>query len=226
MAVKLRGTVQLTPTRLEGDMAFRRRPNMKGMNPSLIAYLMQSHFSPVPLSNITISERKFPFRVRADLQRAIDHLFSSETMIIHFCGVRKEYSHDELTLSDCVVVSEHSPAVAVPPQYEEGNIGEDESVRCLKNALWLLEERESKFAVLLAPAGSYGRVTGVQFQIAVVNDPTGTRITQHFFKHLENSVLKAESYRGKILSLEQSQHSYFGSSTGITAHKLRTVERD
>lgn len=39
-------------------------------------------------------------------------------------------------------------------------------------------------------------------------------------------MLKAESYRGKILSLEQTDHSYSGESSGIKVHKLRTVERD
>jgi len=195
-------------------------------NVTLIATLMQSHFAPTPLANITISERKFPFRVRADLQRAIDRLFGKDTTICHFCGVRKEYAHEGLTMSDCIVASQHSPAISVPPQYEEVNVGDEEPIRCLKTALWLLEKGESRYAVLLAPAGHFGQVTGMQFQIAVVNDATGTRLTQEFFKHLEDSVLKAESYRGKILSLELSEHSYFGSSTGITVHKLRTVERE
>ena len=56
--------------------------------------------------------------------------------------------------------------------------------------------------MLLAPAGHFGQVTGIQFQVATANNPAGTRITRMFFKHLEESVLKAESYRGKILSLE------------------------
>jgi hypothetical protein len=116
--------------------------------------MVRSHFHPVPLGNITISERKFPFRVRADLQRAIDRLFSSETKILHFCGIRKEYAH-------------------------EG-----------------------------------------------VGSAEGTKITQRFFKHLEDSVLRAESYRGKILSLEQAVHSYSGEASGITVHTLRTVERN
>ena len=66
----------------------------------------------------------------------------------------------------------------------------------------------------------------MQFQIAVVNNNDGAQITQAFFRHLEESVLKAESYRGKILSLEEPEHRYTGSSTGITVHKLRTVERE
>ena len=39
-------------------------------------------------------------------------------------------------------------------------------------------------------------------------------------------LVKAESYRGKILSLEQQEHSYSGQSSGIAVHKLRTVERE
>jgi hypothetical protein len=116
--------------------------------------------------------------------------------------------------------------VSVPPQYEEIDVGDQQPVRCLKNGVWFLEKGESKFVVLLAPAGQYGCVTGVQFQIATVNNAAGSRITQQFFQHLEESVLRAESYRGKILSLEQSEHAYSGESSGITVHKLRTVERD
>ena len=49
----------------------------------------------------------------------------------------------------------------------------------------------------------------------------GTRIAQSFFQHLEASVLRAESYRGKILSLEQNEHSYSGEASGITVHPAR-----
>src|SRR5947209_10010472 len=56
----------------------------------LLRRLLARHFRPAPLDDLTISERRFPFRVRADLQRAIDQLFSAATVISHFCGVRKE----------------------------------------------------------------------------------------------------------------------------------------
>jgi hypothetical protein len=191
----------------------------------LIRSLLEGHFGPVPPDDLTIAERRFPFRVRADLQRAIDRLFTSEAAILHFCGVRKEHAYEGINFSG-LLVDGHSPAVSVPPEYEQVDIGEDEPVRCLKNGLWFLEERGCRYAVLLSPAGHFGQVTGMQFQIAVPNDADGTRITQAFFKHLEDSVLRAESYRGKVLSLEQSEHSYSGESSGITVHRLRTVERD
>ncbi len=195
-------------------------------DPDSVSSLLARHFHPLPTSEITISERQFPFRVRADLQRAIDRLFGEETQILHFFGVRREYSHEGVTLSDCIIESQHNPAVSIPPEHEELDIGEEESVRVLKNGLWLLEKEGVRFAVLLAPSGHYGCVTGLQFQVGTPNSPAGTQVAQDFFKHLEESILKAESYRGKILSLEEAEHSYSGESSGITVHKLRTVERD
>ncbi|MHB0960496.1 MAG: AAA family ATPase [Pirellulaceae bacterium] len=191
-----------------------------------VSALLRRHYHPLKLDDITIAERQFPYRVRADLQRAIDRLFGEQTRILHFCGVRKEFSHEGITLSGCIVETQHYPTVSIPPEYEEIDIGEEEPVRVLKNGLWLLENGGTRFAVLLSPASHYGQVTGVQFHIGVPNTADGTRTTQEFFRHLEDSILKAESYRGKILSLEQQEHSYSGQSSGITVHKLRTVERE
>ena len=193
---------------------------------SPVAPLLEAHFQPTPTSDVTISERQFPFRVRADLQRAIDQLFGDQTQILYFCGIRREYSHEGACLSDCIIESQNNPAISVPPEYEEINIGEEEPVRVLKTGLWLLERDRTRFAVLLSPSGRFGLITGLKFEVATPNAASGTRIAQDFFKHLEESILKAESYRGKILSLENSEHSYTGESNGITVHKLRTVDRD
>lgn len=193
---------------------------------SHVSTVLLSHFHPTPTDNITISERQFPFRVRADLQRAIDQLFEEHSKVLHFCGVRQEYAHAGVNMSDCIIVSQHNPTVSIPPEYEEINIGEEQPVRVLKNGLWLLEREGLRFAVLLAPVGRFGQISGMQFQVATPNSAEGTRIVQEFFRHLEQSIFKAESYRGKILSLELSEHSYSGESTGITVHRLRTVERE
>jgi len=191
-----------------------------------VSSLLHKHFHPVKPDDITIAERQFPYRVRADLQRAIDRLFGKETQVLHFCGVRSEFSPEGITLSGCIVPSQNYPTVSIPPEHEEIDVGEDEPVRVLKNGLWLLENAGTRFAVRLSPAGRYGQVTGVQFHVGVPNSADGTRITREFFRHLEDSILKAESYRGKILSLEQQEHSYSGQSSGITVHRLRSVERE
>lgn len=186
--------------------------------------LIEAHFRPASSASLTISERKFPFRVRADLQLGIDGLFRENTTVCHFCGVSKAYSNEGMGFS-ALLLKDNWVAVSVPPQFEDVDIGGDQPVKCLKNGLWLLQEGGVKFAVLLSPSEKFGQLTGIKFEIAVINSPEGTRVTRKFFKHLEQSVLKAESYRGKILSLEL-KNSYSGESSGITVHKLRKVARE
>lgn len=188
---------------------------------------LAAHFSPLPVDQIVIAERQFPFRVRADLQRSFDSLFGEDTRILHFCGIRREYLHEPVKLTDCLIPGAHSPAVATPPEYEQLDVGEGQPVQVLKNGLWLLERKGIRFAVLLAPAtGPYGMINALQIQIGVPNSPDSVAIRQEFFLSLEQSVQQAGSYRGKILSLEDTNYSYSGASAGITVHKLRLVERD
>jgi cell division protease FtsH len=61
---------------------------------------------------------------------------------------------------------------------------------------------------------------GLSFQIAVPKGERGVRATQETFRLLEEAVLRSQSYRGKILSLEQEDHCS-GKSSGIQVHKLR-----
>lgn len=118
-----------------GKKLWRRLLHGKTTEQTPISELVKKHFHPLPIDDISISERQFPFRVRADLQRTIDKLFGAETKVLHFCGIRNEYGHGSVTLSDCIVESQHNPAVSIPPEYEELDIGEELPVRVLKNGL-------------------------------------------------------------------------------------------
>ncbi len=204
-------------------------PNADGVqdgSPQLVAPLLKSHFMPTSTAEITITERRFPFRMRADLQRTIERFFDGEIAVKHFFGVRNEYSHSAPTLTDCILESRNNPTCSIPPEYEELDIGEEHPLRVLKNGLWLLESGSVRFAVMLSPYGRYGQISGMQFQVGVPVSFEGNQIAQRFFKQLEDAVARGESYRGKILSLEQAEHSYSGESNGITVHKLRDVCRE
>ncbi len=200
-------------------LMWRRKMSQVG-----VASLLRRHFHPIRLDALSISERTFPFRVRADLQRALDRLLAGDVKVVRFCGVRKEYCHEGLDFP-ALITEEHSPAVVVPPEYEQIDIGEEQPLPCLRAGLWLLESPRSRYAVLLCPASHYGQVTGVKFQVATTANDEGARITQEFLRQLEEAVLQARSYRGKILSLEESPH-FHGQSTGLKVHKLRTVSRE
>ncbi|MEM8884636.1 MAG: AAA family ATPase [Planctomycetota bacterium] len=196
---------------------------MTSQRPSLIAGLLKEHFAPLAPDDLTVTNRQFPHHMRADLQRAVDGIMKDYD---HFCGVRREYSHESLSLAELIVPTAHGPATSVPPQYEEMDIGEDEPVRCLKNGLWLGHDGAEKYALLLARAEVHGDATGMQLQVATRNDPAGSDVTQRLLREVEKALLESRCYRGKILSLEDSGRRFFGESTGIAVHKLRSVERD
>lgn len=190
-----------------------------------ISQLLSEHFDPLPVGDLAITERQFPFRVRADLQKAVDRLLEQSKHSGRFFGVKTEHSYEGVSFSDLLFPSSHRPALAVSPEYEEVDIGEDVPARCLKNGLWILAENDLKFAVFLTRTQRHGQASGMQFQIAVPEGDSGNRVAHEFFKHLEEAVIRSESYRGKILSLERHDY-YSGMSTGIQVHKLRTVDRD
>jgi cell division protease FtsH len=202
------------------DGGGREMPDQK----TLIYPVLQAHFQPAALDSLVVTERSFPARVRADLQRAIDALLG-QMKVCHFCAVRRAYAHMVAGLTDLLVRSPQDPPVTAPPEYEEVDVGEEEPVRCLKTGLWLLEVAGARLAVLMQPAQNTPRGFCVGFQVAAVNDPAGARATEGLFKQLEEAVRQAPSYRGKVLSLEW-QTPYAGVGTGIRVHKLRPVGRD
>ncbi len=192
---------------------------------TLISDLLFRHLGRVKPEDLNISERQFPFRVRADLQKAVEKVIGGGASVRQFCGVRQPHSFEGLDFTALMIHHDHYPPLAVPPQYEEIDIGEEKPVRCLKVGLWLLERDGTRYAVLLSPSMQHGMAIGVRFQIATFNDGVGARITDQFFSAMERAVNECRSYRGKILSLEQ-EHAYTGKSTGIKVHKLQTVERE
>jgi cell division protease FtsH len=211
--------------RLDDDQPMVGAPmNVTERKPQIHS-LIYTHFEPTALEDLTVTERQFPLRVRADLQQAVDQIFGAKSTVSFFCGVRKSHAFDGISFSELLVRDRNNPVQSTPPLYEEINVGEEAPVRCLKNGLWLLESSGTKCAVLLEQSTQFHRVQGVKIQVATPNDPQGFRLSQDFLKRLEQAVQQAESYRGKILSLEVGEH-YSGRSSGITVHKLSTVARD
>jgi cell division protease FtsH len=192
---------------------------------NLVYPLIQSHFKPIPLDRLSLTERRFPHRVRADLQRAVDGLFGGPTKVLGSYGLFKHYDHNGIDFAELLIQGNPDPAHAVPPLYEEIDIGEDQPVRCLKNGLWLLESDGIRFAVLLERYAPFGQIRGMRFQVATPNDPAGVSVSHGFFEHLEGAVRRAGSYRGKVLSLEVKE-MYSGEASGILVHRLGSVGRD
>jgi cell division protease FtsH len=208
------------------SMADASREARGGARHSIPA-LLHEHFGPQKIAELTITEREFPFHVRADLQRALDQVIGSDIEIKHFSGVRKRY-YDPMAglgFASLIHYEDDDTAVAVPPEYEELDIGDAEPVRCLKHALWLIVSNDTPLGVLMTPRMKYQDVSGIRIQIAAWRSAPGAEQASALFTKLEEAVRKSQSYRGKILSLERAQ-TYSGRSSGLRVHRLRTVERN
>ena len=62
-------------------------------------------------------------------------------------------------------------------------------------------------------------------EIAVPTGEAGLKFSQEFLARLEKLINDSGSYRGKVISLEQS-HNYAGRVGGVKVHRLRAVARE
>lgn len=179
------------------------------------------HFDGVPRSKLVTTVRQFPGHMRADLQVAIDRLFSPAVRLF---GISEEQRYETLTISRLLRDGRQAQAIA-PLQYFDVEIGEKSPVKCLDNGLWLCEQDDLRYAVLLSTHREYSRESGIRIEIAVPTGATGAALVQQCFAALEQAVQSARTYRGKILSLD-ADRNYHGRSQGITVHRLPPVGRD
>jgi ATP-dependent Clp protease adapter protein ClpS len=183
---------------------------------------LEWHFAGTRLNQLVATSRQFPGHMRADVQSAIDRLFSVSP--VRFFGIHEEHRYETLTIATLTRDGRNASAIA-PAQYHDVDVGESVPVKCLNNGLWLCKSRGLRYAVVLSAHRDYSRETGTRIEIAVPAGAAGAKFVQRCFSELEGAVNAARSYRGKVLSLEGGS-DYSGSSKGITVHKLPAVQRD
>ncbi|HRX79991.1 MAG TPA: ATP-dependent Clp protease adaptor ClpS, partial [Pirellulaceae bacterium] len=180
------------------------------------------HFAGIPHDSLVTTTRQFPGHMRADIQVAIDGLFSVAP--IRFFGIYEQHRYETLTFASLTRAGQHAPTIA-PAQYQDVDIGDDQPVKCLNNGLWLCRDGDMRYAVVLSFHREYGHEAGMCVEIAVPAGEEGSVFVGRCFKVLEETIDAARSYRGKVLSLE-GDNNYTGRSTGVTVHRLPPVERD
>ena len=180
------------------------------------------HFAGLPGDQLVATSRQFPVHMRADVQAAVDELFSAAP--IRFFGVHESERYETMTIATLSLTTGRAPAIA-PAQYIDVDIGEAEPVRCLHNGLWLCLVDELRYAVLISTHREYSGETGVRIEIAVPAGARGAEFVKNSFDELERAVGAARAYRGKILSFDNDAN-YRGRSRGLTVHKLPPVRRE
>ncbi len=184
--------------------------------------LLDWHFGEVYPDTIVKTSRNYPGRVRADLQIAVENLFDANS--IRVVGIKQDHGHEQLELMALWTSGRSAKAIA-PISFEEIDIGEAEPKRCQTNGLWLLKQEGTCFAVVLSRELDYQGGFKILLEIAGSQGETIASVSRDIFDAIETQLRKAHSYRGKVLSLEQSPH-YGGASTGITVHQMESVQRN
>ena len=143
------------------------------------------HFAGLPGDQLVATSRQFPVHMRADVQAAVDELFSAAP--IRFFGVHESERYETLTIAALTLNSGRAPAIA-PAQYIDIDIGEAAPVRCLHNGLWLCLTDELRYAVLISTHRDYSGDTGVRVEIAVPAGAHGAEFVKASFDELERTV--------------------------------------
>jgi AAA+ superfamily predicted ATPase len=190
---------------------------------TLVATALRKHFGDIALSELTTACRKFPVTTRVDLQKALDEVFTSDYQVKLF-GLHRDYNYSTLTFS-AFLDTERNPIVIGPLQFDEIDIGEDLAGRCLKQGLWMCQDGNDNFAVLLSSSERHGTDEGMALEIAVPPGEKGMQLSHSFLSRVEKLVACAGSYRGKVISLEQTSR-YSGKAGTVRVHRLHSVARE
>ena len=180
------------------------------------------HLVGLPRDQLVARSRQFPWHMRADVQTALDKMFSASP--IRFFGIHERQRYETLTIAALSRDDRNSPGIA-PAQYHDVDIGDSSPVKCLQNGLWLCEAEGLRYAVLLSSHREYSRESGIRVEIVLAKGEAGAEFVRQCFSELASAVNAAGCYRGKILSLD-SASDYRGSSNGIMVHKLAAVQRE
>ena len=182
------------------------------------------HFAPRRATEVQTTSRTFPIRQQADLQRALDELLGERQVPDNFIGFQPGYRHETVGYSRLVEQGRNAIEIA-PPQYEEINIGRGETVRCLKNGLWILTDSAEPYAVVISKTDDYGRGQSITLEVAAAPGERGVALATQLFESLERQLSTRSCYRGRVLSLENS-YAWSGHAQRIQIHDLDPVSRE
>lgn len=185
--------------------------------------ILKRHFAKQALHTLVTASRTFPVTARVDVQFALEKMFA-EHPDSQLVGCHTQFTHETLTVAH-LLSNPHYPVVIAPLQHEEIDIGDAVPARCLKQGLWLSKYDGVPFALLLSPGTNYGRSQGVHVEVAVPPGEEGAKLSRRLLDQVEGLVKQTKSYRGKVISLEASDH-YAGHAAVIKVHKLRGVRRE
>ena len=182
------------------------------------------HFAPLPPQELLATSRSYALRQQADLQAALDELFGERVVPHNFVGIRAQYRH-EVTDFAKLLEQSHGAVEVAPAQFEDIDIGNGETRRCLKNGLWLLRDERGPYVIVLSQNNDYGQGSFLNIELAAPPGDFGAELASRVFDALERHLSGGSCYRERVLSLESSPQ-WTGHAARIRVHNLDRVGRD
>jgi len=150
------------------ELPIRRRLSFGESQDRFASVLLARHFDGIPPSEVIATSRTFPSYLRVDLQRVLEELLAGNARNV---GLYARSHYETMTYAS-LLESGHNAVMIAPLSYEEVDVGEATPVRCLRSGLWLANDHDTQFAVLLSEAHQHGRARGWHVELCV---PGGTK---------------------------------------------------
>ena len=182
---------------------------------------LAAHFGPVLLEDLTVTRREFPHWMRPDLQHALEAQFASAPH--RFFGVRSRDHDVSLRFADLLESGDKAPAAGAA-EYQDADLGQGASVRCLVRGLWLSQLEGKPFALLLEVAEGY-RAPRVRIEIAAVPGDAAAKCVARLAEQLRMSAELGNCWRGKSLVLDRAHDDFEISPAGLRVAEVSPVER-
>ncbi|WP_186029153.1 AAA family ATPase [Burkholderia gladioli] len=189
---------------------------------------VKEHFGDVPTAELSSALRVFPSYIRTEVQAALLECFKAyRTRLL---GINRAHESFMPARISGLFVEPRGSAPAdfalTPVRYESIDVGEDEPVEGLDNALWLVHDQSNlRAAVLFTRFEPPRGPRTVNVEIAFSPSPDSAAFVTRTFETIEQTLSKTKLYRGKVLSFEDKE-GYIGQTKGVTVHRLTTVTRN
>ncbi len=185
---------------------------------------LRAHFGADPMSLPIVAEEFEPAE-QPNLQLAVDAYLAAEGRSAELVGVISEHKkYMGASLTDLLAPPRRGlmggdGATEGPVEYVSLPVHGGQMLTCLESGLYLIRERERRFALLMNGPGErrgFGRRLHVEVMARARED------AERLLAELRNSMRKLNVYRGHVVSLSFSQDS----TLQVHFHSLPTIDRE
>jgi hypothetical protein len=183
---------------------------------------LRTHFAADP-QTLPIISQQFEKSDHPNLQLAIDDYLAQAGCTVQLLGVTTAYEQMGVSLSQLVIDTKGGFMGSVqlapgPVQYVNLPLDNDQHLACVQSGIYLINNGDLHLAVMVRGANDYSWRAGLTVEVMA----SDRAIAETFLAQLRTSIRKRNIYRGRVVSLVQSEDRR---SLNIIFHSLPSLNR-